>query len=244
LYNYKLIIEYDGLNFNGWQKQKYTSNTIQEQIESSIETLLKQGIKLTGAGRTDSGVSAYNQVANFKYHDKIDIVKFTYSLNSILPESITVKKVLNVPLDFHSRYSAKKRDYIYKIKTKKISIDRQHHYKISFDLDFKSIDSFFSFLKKQKYFRSLCKNIEDKNNFICRIIDLNYKQLKTKNEILFYISANRFLHSMVRAIVGCALEIGRGKIDLKQIKEKIKSGEKIPIHYLPANALFLNKIHY
>ena len=244
MYNYKLIIEYDGLNFNGWQKQKYTSNTIQEQIESSIEKLLKKEIKLTAAGRTDSGVSAYNQVANFKYHDKIDIMKFTYSLNSILPETITVKKILNVPLDFNSRYSAKKRDYIYKITTQKISLSRQYHYKICFDLNFKNIDSFLNFLKKQKNFRSLCKNDVDKNNFDCKIFDLNYKQVKSKNEIIFYISANRFLHSMVRAIVGCALEIGREKIQLKKIKEKIKSGEKIPVHYLPANALFLKKIHY
>ncbi len=244
MYNYKLTIEYDGLNFNGWQKQKYTSNTIQEQIENSIGKLLKEEIKLTGAGRTDSGVSAFNQVANFKYHDKLDTSKFTYSLNSILPETITIKKAMNVPLDFHSRYSAEKRDYIYKIATQKISIGREHHYKIGFELDFKNIDSFLSFLKKQKNFRSLCKNKEDKNNFICNIFELNYRQLKSKNEILFFISANRFLHSMVRAIIGCTLEIGRGKIDLYIIKEKIKSGEKIPIHYLPANALFLNKIHY
>jgi len=244
LYNYKLTIEYDGLNFNGWQKQKYTSNTIQEQIETSIEKLLRKEIKLIAAGRTDSGVSAHNQVANFKSHDKLDIMKFAYSLNSVLPETILIKKVLNVPLNFHSRYSAKKRDYVYKVTTKKKSLGRHYYYKIGFDPDFKNIDTFFSFLKKQKNFGSLCKNGQDKKNFICEIFDLNYRQMKSKNEILFFISANRFLHSMVRAIFGCALEIGRGKIDIKNIKDKIKSGEKIPVHYLPANALFLNKIHY
>jgi len=244
LFNYKLIIEYDGLNFNGWQRQSYTSNTLQEQIESSIEKLLSERIKLTGAGRTDAGVSAYNQTANFKYPGNIDNKKFIHSLNAILPDSITLKKIATVPLDFNSRYSAKKRDYIYKITTQKISLGREHYYKIRYDINFKKIDSFFNFLKKQKNFRSFCKNGEDKNNFFCRILDLKYKQVKSKNEILFFISANRFLHSMVRAIVGCALEIGRGKIDLKKIKEKIKSGEKIPVHYLPANALFLNKIHY
>ncbi|MEO6693672.1 MAG: tRNA pseudouridine(38-40) synthase TruA [Ignavibacteria bacterium] len=244
MYNYKLIIEFDGLSFKGWQRQSYTDNTIQGQIESSLEKVLKEKISLKAAGRTDSGVSAFNQIANFNYHSKIQIKKFTLSLNAILPEAITIKKISNVPMDFHSRYSARRRDYIYKINTQKISLDRQYHFKIWYDLNFEKIDSFFNFLKRQKNFRSLCKNKEDKNNFICRIYELKYNRIKSKNEIIFLVSANRFLHSMVRAIIGCALDIGRGKIELKKIKEQIKSGEKIPIHYIPAKALFLKKIHY
>ena len=112
-YNYKLTIEYDGSEYCGWQRQKKSRNSIQEVIELSLQKLLKEKITITGAGRTDAGVHAYNQVANFKTNTKIDNTdKFLYSLNSIIPKSITIKSVKKVKDDFHSRYSARKREYV------------------------------------------------------------------------------------------------------------------------------------
>ncbi|MBK8553782.1 MAG: tRNA pseudouridine(38-40) synthase TruA [Ignavibacteria bacterium] len=244
MYNYKIIVEYDGKDFKGWQKQKYTKDTIQEQIESSVEKILKEKIKLTGAGRTDTGVNAYNQVANFNFKNKLNLNKFRYSLNSVLPASITVRKISLVSPGFHSRFSAKKREYLYKITLEKKSINRDGYYKIGYDLDFSKIDEFIKFISDQLIFKSFCKNKEDKKDFFCLIYDFRYKFIKSRNEIIFSITANRFLHSMVRAIIGCSLEIGRGKLTLKQIQEKVNKGEKIGAHYLPGNALFLNKIHY
>ena len=244
MYNYKLVIEYDGRNFKGWQRQKYTKETVQEYIESSLEKLLKEKIILTVAGRTDSGVSAYNQVANFHYTNKIDITGIKYSLNSILPGDITIKNISRVSPEFHSRYSALKREYIYKISFCKKSIRRNEFYRINYSLDYVKIDEFIKFVKEMTYFRSFCKNTEDKNNFSCRIYDLRYKYKKAENLLIFTITANRFLHSMVRSIIGCALEIGRGKLNLNYIQEKTKKGEKPGSVYLPSNALFLNKIYY
>lgn len=244
MYNHKLLIEYDGRNFKGWQKQKYTKETVQEYIESSLEKLLKEKIILTVAGRTDSGVSAYNQVANFHYRNRIETAGIKYSLNSILPGDITIKNISLVSPDFHSRYSAVKREYIYKISFCKRSIGRNEFYRINYSLDYEKIDEFIKFVKELTSFRSFCKNKEDKNNFSCLIYDLRYKYKKVKNELIFTITANRFLHSMVRSIIGCALEIGRGKLNLNYIQEKIKKGEKPGSVYLPSNALFLNKIYY
>ena len=244
MYNYKLVIEYDGRNFKGWQRQKYTKETVQEYIESSLEKLLKEKIILTVAGRTDSGVSAYNQVANFHYTNKIDITGIKYSLNSILPGDITIKNISRVSPEFHSRYSALKREYIYKISFCKKSRRRNEFYRINYSLDYEKIDEFIMFVKEITYFRSFCKNTEDKNNFSCRIYDLRYKYKKAENVLIFTITANRFLHSMVRSIIGCALEIGRGKLNLNYIEEKTKKGEKPGSVYLPSNALFLNKIYY
>lgn len=244
MYNYKLWLEYDGTNYKGWQKQKYTVNTIHEQVELSIRTLLKVKVKLNVAGRTDAGVSAYGQVSNFKFMGKLDLWKFHYSLNALLPDSITLKKILSVNPGFHSRYSAKKREYIYNITLKKKSIGREGFYKLNGEIDFSRIDEFVCFIKKQTYFRSLCKNKEDKNNFICFIYDFRYKFIKSKDELIFRITANRFLHSMIRAIIGCALDIGKGKIVLKKLTKKIERGEKISVNYLPSAALFLNKIYY
>ncbi len=244
LYNYKLIIEYDGLNFNGWQRQSYTENTIQHQIEMAVSILLKSEIKLTGAGRTDSKVSAYNQTANFHSDVKIDRNSFIRSVNSILPDSVTVKSIAKVSADFHSRYSAREREYLYYITTAKKSISGDHYYRINYLPDFVKIDGFISFIKSVRNFKSLCKNKTDNFDFNCRIIEFKYRFLKSKNEIIFTISASRFLHSMVRAIIGCALDIGRGKSDPELTEKLILKGEKFRIHYLPANALFLNKIYY
>ncbi|MGH2575288.1 MAG: hypothetical protein ACRDFC_06265, partial [Ignavibacteria bacterium] len=110
LYNIKLTIEYDGKNYFGWQRQK-NKPSIQNTIEKSLQILFpEEKIKLTGAGRTDAEVHALNQIANFKISkdifDKLTLKKFVYSLNSILPDDIAVKKAYKVSLDFHSRYSA------------------------------------------------------------------------------------------------------------------------------------------
>lgn len=244
MHNYKLVIEYDGYSFNGWQKQKYTSNTIQEQIESAIKKILNKDLKLIVAGRTDAGVSAYNQVANFKCDEISDTGKFIYSLNSILPGSITVKRISKTGINFHSRFDAIRREYIYKITTRKKSIGSKEFFRINFKPDFSQVDSFISYIMGVRSFKSFCKNKTDKHNFRCDIFDFDYKIKKSANEIIFRISAGRFLHSMVRCIIGCALEIGRKKIQLDTIIEKVKKGEKVSVYYLPANALFLNKIYY
>lgn len=244
MYNYRLTIEYDGKDFFGWQKQKNTKQTVQEQIENSIEKVLREKVKLTGAGRTDSGVSAYNQTANFFTDKRVDLSKFKYSLNSVLPDSIAIKKIVFADKNFHSRYSAVKREYIYKITTERRSVSRNDYYRIIYKPDYKKIDSFIKFIRKQANFKSFCKNKQDKNNYNCIIYDFSYRLIKSRNEIIFKITANRFLHSMVRALIGCALQVGKGKIDLQSIKENLKKGEKVPVNYLPAHALFLNKIYY
>ncbi|MBS1519069.1 MAG: tRNA pseudouridine(38-40) synthase TruA [Bacteroidetes bacterium] len=243
--NYKLIIEYDGRNFNGWQKQRHTKETIQEYLESAIEILVREKITLYAAGRTDAGVSAFNQSANFKAETKIpDKTKFLYSLNSILPDSITVKSIKNVSPDFHARYSARKREYLYFVTREKRSIGGDFFYNYNYDLDFSKIDDFIGFIKQLEYFKTLCKNKEDSHNFGSIIYDFDYKIKRAGKEIIFRISANRFLHSMVRSILGCTLEIGSSKKNTDETKKSILKGDKIRIYYLPSNALFLNKILY
>ncbi|HMQ68872.1 MAG TPA: tRNA pseudouridine(38-40) synthase TruA [Ignavibacteria bacterium] len=242
--NYKLTIEYDGRKFNGWQRQKATENTIQEQIENSLQKIFKKEIRIIGSGRTDAGVSALNQVANFHFEGDFDKDKLKYSLNSILPAEITIKNIGLVKPEFHARFSALKRQYFYKICLEKRSVRADEFYKINYVPDLAKIEKFTGFIKNQKNFRIFCKNKEDKHDFNCEISEFDFRYNRLKKELIFKITANRFLHSMVRAIIGCALEVGRGKIKLDDIRDKIKKGEKIRIHYLPAKALFLNKIYY
>ncbi len=244
MYNYKITIEYDGVDFNGWQKQKNTKNTIQEYLESSLTNILKEKIKIIGAGRTDAEVNAYNQVANFKTEIKIDTKRILYSLNSILPDTITVKKITKVPLNFHSRYSAIKREYIYKISLRKRSIEGKYFYKLIYNVDFKLIDKFIKRLIGYKSFKSLCKNSSDKHNFFCNVINISYILNKSQDELIFKIISDRFLHSMVRGIIGCIIDIGRKRLNYEDTINAFDKGEKIKTTYLPGNALFLKKIYY
>ncbi|MFA5012202.1 MAG: tRNA pseudouridine(38-40) synthase TruA [Ignavibacteria bacterium] len=243
--NYKITVEYDGSGFYGWQRQKKFRNTIQECIEENLSKLLKVNISVTGAGRTDAGVHAYNQTANFKTDSSIpDSNKFLYSLNSLLPSAITVKSIRKVSNDFHSRYSAKRREYLYKITTREISIGRKYYLKLNYKLDFKVIDEFIKILIGYHSFKSLCRNKEDKHGFFCNLMKLEYRINKSKNTIVFRILSDRYLHSMVRATIGVLIDLGRGKLQLKDTYNKLIKGEKIKTTYLPANALFLNKIYY
>jgi tRNA pseudouridine38-40 synthase len=244
LYNYKLVIEYDGTDYFGWQRQKVSSKTIQETLERSLKKVTGTDITLFAAGRTDTGVHASNQVVNFKSDKVFDVDSLLYSLNSVLPDSIAVKKISKVSNDFHSRFSAKKREYIYQISTGKKSINGKYYTRLNYGLNFDIINDLTEFFKGIHRFKSLCKNKTDKHDFKINITKLSYKRQNRNTELIFRIEANRFLHSMIRALIGCIIDASRGKIDVKTVKQKFLKGEQIKTTYLPAKGLILNKIYY
>lgn len=248
--NLKLVIEYDGKNYCGWQRQSSSSKfkTIQQTIEESLQVLFPDEIiKLYGAGRTDSGVHAYGQVANFKIQKnslvKFGKNKFLKSLNGILPNDIAVKSVNIVSERFHSRYSAKERVYRYFITSEKKGLNGDRFFHIKTKIDIKLAKEFCKLLVGIHSFESLCKNKEDRHDFLCNIKYAKIRKLN-KNDTLFEISSSRFLHSMVRGIVGAMLNISSGKMSIKDFTSKFKKGDKIKIQYVPANALFLLKVKY
>lgn len=245
--NIKLTIEYNGKNYLGWQRQK-NKPSIQQTIEDSLQVLFpKDKIKLNGAGRTDAGVHALNQVANFRLNavsmKNFSMNKLEHSLNSILPSDITIKKAAIVTNNFHSRYSARKRIYKYLISTEKRSYDGDKYFLIKTKFDIDLAVNYCKLLIGLHSFRGLCKNKEDKHDFMCEVFSANVKETG-KGTFLFTISANRFLHSMVRAVVGVMLKIASSKITLTEFKNKFNKGEDIKIQFVPANALILYKIIY
>jgi len=173
---------------------------------------------------------------------------FIVSFNSFSEISVNLKLLLlsvkKVRDDFHSRYSAKKREYVYKIITKDVSIGRKYYYKLIYKLDFKIIDEFIKILTGYRSYKSLCKNTEDKHNFCCDMKSISYKLNKKEGTIEFKLISDRYLHSMVRAILGTLIDLGRKRIELSDTIMKFNKGESIRATYLPANALFLNKIYY
>ena len=247
LINLKLLIEYDGKNYSGWQRQK-THRSIQQTLEEKLSVLVPgEKVTLTGAGRTDAGVHAYGQCANFKIEksriEKAGLGRILVSLNALLPDDIVVKQIRKVPSEFHARYSAKRREYIYRLTEIKRAIEGDKLLQLKSSFDIKAAKSFCRLIKGNHSFRSLCKNKEDEHDFRSIVYNCDVKRRKD-GIIEFTISANRFLHSMVRAIVGAMIKVAAGNLSKEEFIKKFKNGDEIKIQYVPAKALFLSKVTY
>lgn len=245
--NLKLVIEYDGKNYSGWQRQTKLKS-IQQTIEDALSVLFPgEKITIMGAGRTDAGVHAYGQVANFRVRKEKYISfgknKLVYSLNALLPDDILIKKLKIVPEGFNSRYSAKSREYIYRITRIRKAIDREQLYYIKYDIDLDVAKEFCKTIVGLHSFKSLCKNKTDDHHFNCDVMYVGIRKRKD-GVIDFKIAANRFLHSMVRAIIGVMLKVSSGKMSLNEFIQKFKKGVEIKTQYVPSHALFLSKVNY
>ncbi len=242
--NYKLEIKYDGTDFAGWQIQK-SDVTVQGKITEALETITNQKINLIGSGRTDAGVHALGQVANFQSEKELDIYKFAHSLNSMLPESISINHIEIVQDEFHSRFDAKQRSYIYLINTVKSPFYFKYacFYQPIKNYSINDLNNLSKTILGKHDFTSLSrKNIEIESKE-CEIFDIHWR--KSNDLYYFYINANRYLHGMVRTIIGTILEGIKNNCDenymLKILEKKDReAGGKAS----PAKGLFLYKVRY
>lgn len=242
--NYKLTIKYDGTNFYGWQSQK-DGNTIQDEIINAIKKISQENINLIGAGRTDAGVHALGQVANFNLTKNVRLFKFRHSLNSVLPSAISISKMEICDENFNSRFDAKKRSYIYLISKNKNPFYEKYSYKYPHikKIDLNSLNLISKIFIGEKDFTSFCKANTDTNNKICNVFNTRWKE--TKDFYLFKIEANRFLHGMVRTIVGTILNSVLHEEDQNYIGEVIrKKNRTFAAESVPAKGLFLSKVEY
>jgi tRNA pseudouridine38-40 synthase len=242
MFNYKLTIQYDGTGYAGWQIQT-NAITVLEVISNSIKQILREEISLVGAGRTDAGVHALGQVANFSVNKELDIFKFRYSLNSVLPADIAITKIEKADEKFHSRFSAKKRSYIYLITNQKSPFFERYAYTLFSDLNQEKLNTLSSALIGNQDFTSFSKvNTEVQNKF-CEIFEARWR--RQKNLFIFYIEANRFLYGMVRAIVGCLLKAYLAEDGTSYLKNIIDQKERsAAADSVPAKGLFLYKVKY
>ncbi|MBU0475110.1 MAG: tRNA pseudouridine(38-40) synthase TruA [Bacteroidetes bacterium] len=214
--NYCLKIQYSGKNYSGWQIQPNVK-TVQGEIVSKIETITGIKVNLIGSGRTDAGVHALGQIANFQIDNDLNLFKFMYSLNSILPEDIAITEISEVPLEFHSRFDASKRSYLYLFTDEKSPFynDYSYHYQPVFNLDIAKLNEISNLLIGEYDFTSFSRKKTDTENMVCNISLAKWK--KVKNFILFRIDANRFLHGMVRTITGTVLQIAEKNLINEEI---------------------------
>jgi tRNA pseudouridine38-40 synthase len=242
--NYKLIIQYDGTEYAGWQIQN-NAVTIQQKITDAIEIIAKEKVNLIGSGRTDTGVHAWGQTANFRIEQELNLYQFQYSLNSVLPKDISVKLINKVDESFHSRFDAKSRSYIYLFTSKKSPFFFNYSYYLPAitEIDFVQLNDLSKALIGKHDFTSYSRknvDLEDKN---CNISNIWWR--KGKDVSTFYITADRFLHGMVRTIIGTLLFAEKNKLDQEHLIEVInKKNREDAAESVPAKGLFLFKVRY
>jgi tRNA pseudouridine38-40 synthase len=242
MFNYKLTIQYDGTNYAGWQIQD-NALAIQEVISNSVKQILQKEINLIGSGRTDTGVHALGQVANFTFSEKFDLSKFKYSLNSILPKDISIAKIEAVDEGFHSRFNAKKRSYFYLISGQKSPFFERYSYTLFSELNSEKLNKLSSTLIGINDFTSFSKINTEVQNKTCEIYEARWR--RQKNLLIFYIEANRFLYGMVRAIVGSLLRAYSSEDGISYLKNIfIQKDRNAAADSVPAKGLFLYKVKY
>lgn len=242
--NVKLIIEYDGTNYHGWQYQNNV-NSIQEEIENALTIITGEFIDIFGSGRTDAGVHAIGQVANFYTTSQLPIERFKYALNMRLPRDITIVDSEEVDLDFHARFSAKGKRYKYIIYNNEMpsAINRNYSYHIINKLNVDEMIKASEYLIGTHDFRSFMTKGTVVKDTIRTIysIDIN----KNSSFIEVIIEGSSFLRSMIRIIVGTLILIGNGKLK-KEALPNIILGKKrcLAGPTAPAQGLYLQKVYY
>ena len=225
--NLKLEIEYDGTNYAGWQVQNSRQSsvvsrqlkTIQETIEKTLQKILQEKIKLIASGRTDTGVHALGQVANFKTNSAISTEKLQRALNGLLSDDISITKIEEAALNFHSRFSAKSKIYRYIILNQKArsALLRDRVYFYPFPLDIKLMRKTARSLTGRHDFKAFCSSHSSAKNTVRTIKSIVIKKscyglwATDYGLITIDIQADGFLYNMVRRIVGRLIEVGRGK---------------------------------
>ena len=234
LNNYKLTLQYEGIRYNGWQRQKNQENTIQEIIENAVFDGTGERTEVIGSGRTDAGTHAMGQVANIKIRQDLEPERLLNNINKHLPSDIKITECEKVDNRFHARLNAKAKTYMYTIYIgKKPDVFNRRtvlHY--CADLDIDAMKKAAEYLKGEHDFMSFSSNRRIKKSTVRKIYDIEI--IKDGEEINFIFKGNGFLYNMVRILTGTLIEVGLGKTnpdDIPQIleaKDRSKSGATLP----------------
>lgn len=240
---YFVEFAYDGTNYHGWQIQP-NGNSVQEELQKALSTIIRENIEVVGAGRTDAGVHARRMTAHFETDAVIDCAQLAYKLNRLLPRDISVYGVRQVADDMHARFSATLRTYHYYIHTRKNPFLRAYSCEMHYNLDFNLMNQAAAILLQTDDFAAFCKTHTDVKTTLCNVTEAAWTK-DADDAWHFRISANRFLRNMVRAVVGTLIEVGRHRITIDQFREIIASGSRSKAgESMPACALFLEDVRY
>ena len=242
--NIRLLIEYDGTNYAGWQWQK-NDKTIQETLSKAVVQVVQEPVKIYGAGRTDAGVHALGQVANFNTNSNIPSKRLIRAINFYLPHDITVKEAVDVEESFHAQYNAVSKVYQYTLFNDWIrtSLSRNFCYVCGFQLDMDKMTHAAQYLTGTHDFTSFTTRALQEKNRIRTIKKLEMK--KEGKYIYFTVEADGFLYNMVRSIVGTLIEVGRGKTAVENVKVILDARNRnLAGPTAPAKGLCLMEVKY
>ncbi|SJZ93790.1 tRNA pseudouridine38-40 synthase [Garciella nitratireducens DSM 15102] len=242
--NIQILLEYDGSNYHGWQRQN-NALTIQEKLEEAIQQINHEEVTIIGSSRTDSGVHARGQSANFYTQSKIPIDKIPYAMNSKLPKDIRVYKAIERPLEFHSRYHAVGKKYSYHIQNtifpSALEYNRTWHIAQKLNIqNMKKANKFFIGTHDFAAFQASGSSVKTS------IRTITFSKLIHKDEkVILEIEGNGFLYNMVRIIIGTLVEVGIGKISFEEIPDIINSKDRNRAGMTaPPYGLYLEKVFY
>lgn len=243
--NYKITVAYDGTRYSGWQVQKCTPDTIQGKIEHVLGTLAGHPIEINGSGRTDAGVHASGQVANFHIEEHFSREEIFEWLNRYLPKDIAVTSIEEVDDRFHSRFNAVRKTYIYRIHTSKVSnvFERKFVYDYETPLDVCNMRKAAALLIGTHDFKSFCGNKKMKKSTVRTIYDIDIDD--RGDEIAISYTGDGFLMNMVRILTGTLIEVGDGRRTSDSMTEVLMACDREAAGYTaPPQGLILKEVMY
>ncbi|TVQ10531.1 MAG: tRNA pseudouridine(38-40) synthase TruA [Balneolaceae bacterium] len=239
---YAIRVAYKGSAYAGWQIQP-DARTVQGELYQAIRTILTDEIILTGAGRTDAGVHAEGQIAHFDFDGPIDSVRFLRSLYGLLPRDIAVTGIQEVPDTFHARFSAVSRTYRFRIITQPDPLLADQSWFIPHNLDTGLMKQCWHILPGEHDFSNFCRRDPMMPHYRCVITEAAFEENETG--FLLGITANRFLRSMVRMLVGAVVKTGRGKFEPEWFEEALHNPANEKSGFTaPASGLVLESVTY
>jgi tRNA pseudouridine38-40 synthase len=243
--NYKLVLEYDGTNYHGWQRQRGVL-TIQEVVETRLAIITQAPVRLMGAGRTDAGVHARGQVANFVSETWIPPARLLRGLNSLLPEDIVARELTGVALEFHARFLARSKVYEYRIHNGPTApaLGRQYDWYISRPLRWDRVETCLKLLEGRHDFASFQASGGGVSNTEREVFSTGIGPVG-ENLWAITVEANGFLRHMVRNIVGTLVEVGRRNLTEKEFSAIVAARDRRQAGMTaPARGLFLMEVRY
>ncbi|MBD5545914.1 MAG: tRNA pseudouridine(38-40) synthase TruA [Lachnospiraceae bacterium] len=253
--NFKMTLQYEGTRFKGWQKQENTDNTIQGKMEALLFRMTGQRVEVQGSGRTDAGVHAFGQVANFHADTKMSAEEIMRYMNDYLPEDIAVISIKEVAERFHSRLNARGKTYCYRVLNTQVPhvFDRRYVHVVGEELDIDAMKSAAEYLVGTHDFKAFTSNKRSRKSTVRTIETIRIEKVESasmellgvQDEIRFWYSGNGFLYHMVRIMTGTLLEVGMHKRRPEEVAEVLASmcrenaGELVP-----AKGLTLMEVRY
>ncbi len=253
--NFKIILQYEGTRYQGWQKQESTGNTIQGKLEQLLSKMAGTKVEIQGSGRTDAGVHAMGQVANFHVDTDKTPEQIMEYMNFYLPEDIAVVSIEEVGERFHSRLNAKGKTYCYRVLNTAVPhvFDRRYVYVVTESLDIEAMQKAASYLVGTHDFKAFTSTKKSKKSTVRTIDKITIERVESpfpagcgqKEEIRFVYSGNGFLYHMVRILTGTLLEVGMHKRKPEEMQAVLESGVRENAGELaPAKGLTLMEVRY